>query len=74
MSSELVLGIRSNSQNLTTIKLRDINLKNRVEDLRYKTAAKVNLSKESFGEKINSFLIKKIHFSNLSLSLNFISF
>lgn len=48
MSSELVLGIRSNSQNLTTIKLRDINLKNRVEDLRYKTAAKVNLSKESF--------------------------
>lgn len=57
MSSELVLGIRSNLQNLTTIKLRDINLKNRVEDLRYKTAAKVNLSKESFGEKINLFLI-----------------
>ncbi|KAI4485848.1 hypothetical protein M0804_006337 [Polistes exclamans] len=48
MSSELVLGIRSNSQNLTTIKLRDINLNNKVEYLRYKTAAKANLAKESF--------------------------
>lgn len=48
MSSELVLGIRCNSQNLTTVKLRDINFKNRVEDLRHKTAVKTNLSKESF--------------------------
>ncbi|XP_014615555.1 PREDICTED: ubiquitin-like protein 7 [Polistes canadensis] len=48
MSSELVLGIRSNSQILTTIKLRDINLNNKVEYLRYKTAAKANLAKESF--------------------------
>lgn len=48
MSSELILGIRFNLQSLTTVKLRDINFKNRVEDLRHKTAAVTNLAKESF--------------------------
>lgn len=47
MGTDLFLGIRLNSQSLTTIKLEDVNLKSKVEDLKSETAGRVNLSKES---------------------------
>ncbi|XP_003700772.1 ubiquitin-like protein 7 isoform X2 [Megachile rotundata] len=48
MTSELVLGVRLDPQTLTTIKLNDINFKTKVGELKYETAKRVNLSKESF--------------------------
>ncbi|XP_076754551.1 ubiquitin-like protein 7 [Xylocopa sonorina] len=48
MSSELILGVRLNPETLTTIKLNDVNFKTKVEELKYETAGRVNLSKELF--------------------------
>ncbi|CAK9831593.1 Ubiquitin-like protein 7 [Anthophora retusa] len=48
MTSELILGVRLDPQTLTTIKLNDVNFKMKVEELKYETAGRVNLSKESF--------------------------
>lgn len=50
MSSELILGVRLDPQTFSTIKLNDINFKTKVEELKYETAGKVNLSKDLFGE------------------------
>lgn len=46
MGTDLILGIRLNSHSLTTIKLEDVNLKSKVEELRSETAGRVNLSKD----------------------------
>ena len=50
MSSELILGVRLDAQTFSTIKLNDINFKTKVEELKYETAGRVNLSKDLFGE------------------------
>ncbi|CAD1473391.1 unnamed protein product [Heterotrigona itama] len=48
MSSELILGVRLDPQTFSTIKLNDINFKTKVEELKYETAGRVNLSKDLF--------------------------
>lgn len=55
MGSELLLGVRLNPESFKTIKLSDINLKTRVEDLRLETAERIELSKDSFGKLKNLF-------------------
>ncbi|XP_053994519.1 ubiquitin-like protein 7 [Hylaeus volcanicus] len=48
MTSELILSLRLDPETFTTIKLNDVNFKNKVKDLKCEIAEKVNLSKESF--------------------------
>ncbi|XP_033219377.1 ubiquitin-like protein 7 [Belonocnema kinseyi] len=48
MTTELVLSVRLPSQTPSTYKLSDINLKNKVEELRNEAAGKTNLPKDSF--------------------------
>lgn len=49
MRMELLLGVRLTSESLTTIKLNDVNVKSKVEDLKIETAARVELSKDLLG-------------------------
>ncbi|KAK0171566.1 hypothetical protein PV328_005007 [Microctonus aethiopoides] len=46
MRMELLLGVRLTSESLTTIKLNDVNVKSKVEDLKIETAERVELSKD----------------------------
>ncbi|XP_034943368.1 ubiquitin-like protein 7 [Chelonus insularis] len=48
MGAELLLGVRLTSQSLKTIKLNDVDLKTKVENLRVETAVKTELPKDSF--------------------------
>ncbi|XP_063980200.1 ubiquitin-like protein 7 [Diachasmimorpha longicaudata] len=48
MGAQLNLGVRSTSGAFSTIKLSDVDLKTRVEDLRLCTAQKIELPKDSF--------------------------
>ena len=57
MSSELILGVRLDPQTFSTIKLNDINFKTKVEELKYETAGRVNLSKDLFGEMMFSLFL-----------------
>ena len=51
MGTELVLCFRLPSQIQSTIKISDVNLKNKVEELKTQAAGKTNLPKDSFGKK-----------------------
>ena len=64
MASELVLSLRLPSQTPLTIKLSDVNLKTKVEELRIKAAGRTNLPKDSFGKR-SYILLFFIFFSNL---------
>ncbi|XP_012274505.1 ubiquitin-like protein 7 [Orussus abietinus] len=48
MGTELFLGLRLTLQNFTTIKLKDVSLKSKVEQLRVQTAEKIKLQKDTF--------------------------
>lgn len=50
MGSDLLLGVRLDTHTLQTIKLSDVDLRTKVEELRKKTAERVQLAKDSFGE------------------------
>ncbi|XP_043284767.1 ubiquitin-like protein 7 [Venturia canescens] len=48
MSSDLLLGVRLDTHTLQTIKLSDVDLRTKVEELRKETATRVQLPKDSF--------------------------
>ncbi|XP_066585058.1 ubiquitin-like protein 7 [Prorops nasuta] len=48
MGVDILLGVRSNSASLTTIKINDFNIKLKVEDLRKETATRTNLKQDAF--------------------------
>ena len=49
--TELLLGIRSNlADKMKVVKMSDIDLKNKVEQLRISTAKQIDLDIESFGK------------------------
>lgn len=49
MATELLLGVRLMPGPSKVIKLNDVNLKAKVENLRMETATKIELPKDSFG-------------------------
>lgn len=54
---EIVLNYRLLIQASTPIKISDVNLKNKVEELRNEAAGKTNLKKDTFGNKMEKFAL-----------------
>lgn len=50
MGTKLLLGVRLTPQSFTTVQLDDVNLLNKVEQLKTEAALKVNLPKDSLGK------------------------